>query len=49
MVTGSGELFFSLGKDFAIHLNRLETASSKDNLYQVWLKLAQWFWRKSVK
>jgi hypothetical protein len=25
---------------------KLEFPSSKDNLYQVWLKLACWFWRR---
>ena len=27
------------------HLNKLESRSSKDDFCQVWLKLAQWFWR----
>ena len=27
-------------------LNKLESPSSKDTLSQVWLKLAQWFWRR---
>jgi hypothetical protein len=26
-------------------LNKLEFSSPKDNLYQVWLNLACWFWR----
>jgi hypothetical protein len=26
-------------------LNKLESSSPKDNLYQVWLNLACWFWR----
>jgi hypothetical protein len=30
-------------------LNKLESPLSKDDLCQVWLKLAQWFWRKSWK
>jgi hypothetical protein len=30
-------------------LKKLEFPSSKDNLYQVWLKLAIWFWRKYEK
>ena len=30
----------------ALHLNKLESPSHKDTLCQVWLKLAQWFWRK---
>ena len=29
-----------------LHLNKLESSSPKDALCQVWLKLAQWFWRK---
>ena len=29
-----------------LHLNKLESPSSKDSLCQVWLKLAQWFWRR---
>jgi hypothetical protein len=30
----------------ALYLNKLEFSSSKDNLYQVWLILACWFWRR---
>jgi hypothetical protein len=30
-------------------LNKLGTPSPKDNLCQVWLKLALWFWRRSWK
>jgi hypothetical protein len=29
-----------------LHLNKLESPPSKDDLCQVWLKLAQWFWRR---
>ena len=29
-----------------LHLNKLESLSSKDALIQVWLKLHQWFWRR---
>ena len=29
-----------------LHLNKLEFPSHKDALCQVWLKLAQWFWRR---
>ena len=32
-------------KGWAYHLNKLEPPSPKDALSQVWLKLAQWFWR----
>jgi hypothetical protein len=28
-----------------IDLNKLESPPPKDDLSQVWLKLAQWFWR----
>jgi hypothetical protein len=28
------------------HLNKLKFPLSKDDLCQVWLKLAQWFWRR---
>ena len=37
--------YLPLEKGRAIHLNKLESLSTKDALYQVWLKLAQWFWR----
>ena len=30
----------------ALHLNKLASPSPKDALCQVWLKLAQWFWRR---
>ena len=33
----------------ALHLNKLESPSPKDALCQVWLKLAQWFWRRRWK
>ena len=33
-------------KGGALHLNKLESPSPKDALCQVWLKLAQWFWRR---
>ena len=29
-----------------LHLNKIESLSPKDDLCQVWLKLAQWFWRR---
>ena len=35
-----------LEKGKALHLNKLESPSSKDGLCQVWLKLTQWFWRR---
>ena len=31
----------------ALHLNNVESPSPKDALCQVWLKLAQWFWRRN--
>ena len=33
-------------KDGALHLKTLKSPSPKDALCQVWLKLAQWFWRE---
>ena len=33
-------------KDRALHLNKLNSPSAKDDFCQVWLKLANWFWRK---
>ena len=38
--------YLSLKKDGTLHLNKLESPSPKDALCQVWLKLAQWFWRR---
>ena len=35
-----------LERDSTLHLNTLESPSLKDALCQVWLKLAQWFWRR---
>ena len=32
----------------ALHLKRLESPSPNDAFYQVWLKLAQWFWRRRI-
>ena len=37
-----------LEKGRALHLNKLESPSSKDALCLVWLKLARWFWRKKI-
>ena len=36
-------------RPWPFHLNKLESSSSKDALCQVWLKLAQWFWRRRWK
>ena len=33
-------------KGAALHLNQLDSASPQDALFQVWLKLAPYFWRK---
>ena len=33
-----------LEKDGVLHLNKLESPSPKDDLCQVWFKLAKWFW-----
>jgi hypothetical protein len=33
-------------KAIPFHLNNLESLPPKDDLCQVWLKLAQWFWRR---
>ena len=38
--------YLPLEKGRALHLNKFESPSSKDALGQVWLKLAQWFWRR---
>ena len=38
--------YLPLEKGEALHLNKLESPPYKDVLFQVWLKLAQWFWRK---
>ena len=35
-----------LEKGRALHLNKLESPSPKDALCKIWLKLAQWFWRR---
>jgi hypothetical protein len=29
-----------------LHLNKLKSPTHKDDLCQVWLKLAHWFWRR---
>ena len=41
--------YLPLDKEGTLHLNKLESPSSKDALCQVWLKLAQWFWRRRWK
>jgi hypothetical protein len=37
--------YLPLEKVNPFYLNNLESPSPKDDLCQVWLKLAQWFWR----
>ena len=39
-------IYLPLEKGRAIHLNKFESPSPKKALCQVWLKLAQWFWRR---
>jgi hypothetical protein len=41
--------YLPLEEDLALYLNKLEFPSLKDNLYQVWLNLACWFWRRVLK
>ena len=36
-------------EDLALYLNNLESPLPKDDLCQVWLKLACWFWRRFLK
>ena len=38
--------YLPLKKSRVLYLNKLESPSPKDALCQVWLKLAQWFWRR---
>ena len=35
-----------LVKDMARHLNKFDSPSPQDALCQIWLKFAQWFWRR---
>jgi hypothetical protein len=41
--------YLPLERDNPLHLNNLESPPPKDDLCQVWLKLAQPFWRRSRK
>jgi hypothetical protein len=41
--------YLPLERGDSLHLNKLESPAPKDDLCQVWLKLAQWFWRRSRK
>ena len=38
--------YLPLEKGGTLGMNKLESPSPKDALCQVWLKLAQWFWRR---
>jgi hypothetical protein len=38
--------YFPLEKGYPLRLNKLESPLLKDDLCQVWLNLAQWFWRR---
>jgi hypothetical protein len=38
--------YLPLERDNSLHLNKLESPHPKDDLCQVWLKLAQWFRRR---
>jgi hypothetical protein len=40
--------YFPLENGYPLRLNKLGSPSPKDYLFQVWLKLAQWFWRRSL-
>ena len=39
-------IIFPLEKGYPLLLYKLESLSPKNELYQVWLKMAQWFWRR---
>ena len=41
--------YLPLEKSNPLRFNNLESPLPKDDLCQVWLKLAQWFWRGSQK
>jgi hypothetical protein len=38
--------YLPLARGYLLPLNKLELPSPKDNLCQVWLKFALWFWRR---
>ena len=38
--------YLTLEEGRALHLNKTQSPSPKNALCQVWLKLAQWFWRR---
>ena len=37
--------YLRLEKDRTLHFNKIESPLPKDDLCQVWLKLAKWFWK----
>ena len=41
--------YLPLERGDPLYLNNLESLSLQDDLCQVWLKLAKWFWRRSRK
>ena len=41
--------YLLLEKDMVLHLDKLEFPSHKNSLYQVWVKMAKWFWRRRRK
>jgi hypothetical protein len=38
--------YFPLEKGYSLRLDNLKSPTPIDDLCQVWLKLAQWFWRR---
>jgi hypothetical protein len=40
--------YLPLEKGYPLHFNKIESHPPKDDLCQVWLKLAQWFWRRLI-
>jgi hypothetical protein len=40
-------LLSPLGEGLSLPLNKLESPSPKDDLCKVWIKLVQWFWKRS--
>ena len=41
--------YLPLDMDVDLHLNKLESPSPKNDLWKVWFKLVQWFWRRQIK
>ena len=38
--------YIPLDMGMILHLNKFESPPSKNAMFQIWLKLAQWFWRR---